>query len=594
MNKAVKKSKTLRRRAFILGMSKSLITGIVISKLYYLQILQKSKYGKLSESNKTKIKILYPERGTILDLYDKPIASNQIDYQLNILKEKKKFIGQTIQKLESIIKFSKFDLDQVKLNLRDENLSDFITIKKNLTMDELELFELMSNQFPYLLITKEKVRHYNHDENFSHVLGYVGYKKINKNKKLANLKIGISGVEKNLDDQLVGTDGWVKLEANSRGIIKKEIVRKNPIPGKNIKTNLILDIQSKAMEELKKVNGAAVILDCQTGGVNCLASSPSFNNNEFSNGVSNQKWNQLLNHEFNPLLNRSIAGLYSPGSTYKLITALFAIEKMKLNIHKEINCTGSLQFGNRRFHCWKKEGHGKVNLLGAIQKSCDCYFYNLAKSIDIDDLALFSRQFSYGIKSNIDIPNELGGIMPNRSWKKLNRKERWQRGETLNTVIGQGYVLSTPLQITLMTARIATGRKIFPSILKVKNKEFQRMNLSDKALNYIRKSMYSVVNDFDGTAFKSRLSSNYKMAGKTGTSQVRKISMEERESGVLKNDEIDYKLRDHSVFTAYAPYNNPKFAVTIIAEHMGSGSKVAAPITKRILEFSLKNYLNYV
>ena len=594
MNKAVKKSKTLRRRAFILGMSKSLITGIVISKLYYLQILQKSKYGKLSESNKTKIKILYPERGTILDLYDKPIASNQIDYQLNILKEKKKFIGQTIQKLESIIKFSKFDLDHVKLNLRDENLSDFITIKKNLTMDELELFELMSNQFPYLLITKEKVRHYNHDENFSHVLGYVGYKKINKNKKLANLKIGISGVEKNLDDQLVGTDGWVKLEANSRGIIKKEIVRKNPIPGKNIKTNLILDIQSKAMEELKKVNGAAVILDCQTGGVNCLASSPSFNNNEFSNGVSNQKWNQLLNHEFNPLLNRSIAGLYSPGSTYKLVTALFAIEKMKLNIHKEINCTGSLQFGNRRFHCWKKEGHGKVNLLGAIQKSCDCYFYNLAKSIDIDDLSLFSKQFSYGIKSNIDIPNELGGIMPNRSWKKLNRKERWQRGETLNTVIGQGYVLSTPLQITLMTARIATGRKIFPSILKVKNKEFQRMNLSDKALNYIRKSMYSVVNDFDGTAFKSRLSSNYKMAGKTGTSQVRKISMEERESGVLKNDEIDYKLRDHSVFTAYAPYNNPKFAVTIIAEHMGSGSKVAAPITKRILEFSLKNYLNYV
>ena len=237
---------------------------------------------------------------------------------------------------------------------------------------------------------------------------------------------------------------------------------------------------------------------------------------------------------------------------------------------------------------------GKVNLFGAIQKSCDCYFYDLAKSIDIDELSLFSKQFSFGIKSGIDIPNELSGIMPNKSWKKLNRKERWQRGETLNTVIGQGYVLSTPLQITLMTARIATGRKIFPSILKVKNKEFQRMNVSDKALNYIRNSMYSVVNDFDGTAFRSRLSSNYKMAGKTGTSQVRKISMEERESGVLKNEEIDYKLRDHSVFTAYAPYNNPKFAITIIAEHMGSGSKVAAPIAKRVLEFSLKNYLNYV
>lgn len=594
MNKAVNKSKILRRRALILGMSKSLIVGMVISKLFYLQILRKSKYGKLSESNKTKIKILYPERGIIFDLYGKPIASNQIDYQLNILKEQKKYVNQTIHKLESIIQFSKFDLDQVKLNLRDENLSDFITIKKNLTMDELELFELMSNQFPYLLITKEKVRHYNHDENFSHVLGYVGYKKVNKNKKLANLKFGISGVEKNLDTQLVGSNGWVKLEANSRGIIKKEIVRKSPIPGNNIKTNLILDVQSRVMEELKNINGAAVVIDCQTGGINCLASSPSFNNNEFSNGVSNQTWNQLLNHEFNPLLNRSIAGLYSPGSTYKLITALFAIEKMKININKKTNCVGYLKFGNRKFHCWKKEGHGNVNLLEAIQKSCDCYFYELAKSIDIDELSLFSKQFSFGNKSGIDIPNELGGIMPNKSWKKLNRNERWQRGETLNTVIGQGYVLSTPLQIALMTARIATGKKILPSILRVNKREFEKLDVSDKGLNFIRNAMHSVVNNFDGTAFRSRLSSNYKMAGKTGTSQVRKISLEERESGVLKNDEINYKLRDHSVFTAFAPYNSPKFAITVIAEHMGSGSKVAAPIAKRVLEFSLKNFLNYV
>ena len=593
MNKAVKKSKVLRRRAFVLGISKALITGIVISKLYYLQILQKSKYGKLSESNKTKIKILYPERGTILDLYNHPIATNKIDYQLNILKEKK-FINHTIKKLDSIIKFSKFDLDQIKLNLRDENLSDFITIKKNLTMDELELFELMSNQFPYLMITKEKVRHYNHNKNFSHVLGYVGYKKFNKNKKLSNHKFGISGVEKKLDAQLVGSDGWVRLEANSKGIIKKEIVRKNPIPGKNIKTNLILDIQSKAMEELKNINGAVVVIDCKTGGINCLASSPSFNNNEFSNGVSNQKWNQLLNDKFNPLLNRSIAGLYSPGSTYKLITALFAIEKMNIDINKEFNCKGYLQFGNRKFHCWKKEGHGQVNLSTAIKKSCDCYFYNLAKKIDIDELSKFSEKFSFGNKSGIDIPNEFSGIMPNKNWKKSNRGERWQKGETLITVIGQGYLLSTPLQISVMTARIATGRQIIPSIIKDKNVDFKKLDLSEKNLDFVRKSMLDVVNDFDGTAFKSRLSSKHRMAGKTGTSQVRKITLEERESGVLKNEEIDYRLRDHSIFTAFAPFNNPQFAISVVAEHMGSGSKVAAPIAKRIIEFSLKNYSDYV
>ena len=365
-------------------------------------------------------------------------------------------------------------------------------------------------------------------------------------------------------------------------------------PEKNVKTNLIFEIQSKVMGEFKNINGAAVVIDCETGGVNCLASSPSFNNNEFSNGVSNQKWNQLLNNEFNPLLNRSIAGLYSPGSTYKLITALFALENMNIDVKKEVLCTGHIQFGNRKFHCWKKEGHGKVNLHNAIKKSCDCYFYDLAKRIDIDELSNFSKKFTIGNKSGIDIPNELSGIMPNRMWKKKNRSEKWQKGETLNTVIGQGFVLSTPLQIALMTARIATGNKITPSIIYSKKTTFEKLDISKESLRFIRESMFSVVNNFEGTAFKSRLSAKYKMAGKTGTSQVRKISLEERETGVLKNEELNYKLRDHSIFTAYAPYNSPKFAISIVAEHMGNGSKVAAPIAKRIMEVLLKKYLKYV
>ncbi len=592
MNREVNHEKRLRRRTLVLGLSKIFFSFLITGKLYYLQILQKSKYGRLSDTNRIKIKIVYPERGTIFDLYNKPIASNRIDYQLSIFKEKKNLITNYVNKLNGHINFSERELQEIKINLNEQDLSDFITIKKNLSWNELEFFEFMQNKFPFLIITKEKVRNYDNGIIFSHVLGYVGYIKKVKKKKLSNLKVGISGIEKRLNTRLLGSDGWIKFETNSKGIVKKELNKKYAIPGGNIKTHLISEIQKKAFSEMNGISGAIVMLNCKDGGVNCLVSSPSFNNNEFSDGVSLKKWNSLLADEFNPLLNRCTAGLYSPGSTYKLITALHVLENEKFDRNKKFFCSGHVSFGNRKFHCWKKEGHGNVNLLEAIKKSCDCYFYNLAKSLEIDKLASFSNKFSYGNLTGIDIPNELKGIMPNRDWKTKNRGEKWQRGETLNTVIGQGFMLSTPLQIALMTARIATGKKIIPSII-YSNSEFEPLNISQQNLNFIKSSMFSVVNDQNGTAYNSRLSGSIKMAGKTGTSQVRKISLQEREGegGVIKNENLSYKLRDHSIFTCYAPFNDPKFCLSVVAEHMGSGSKVAAPIAKNVMELALKKYL---
>ena len=450
----------------------------------------------------------------------------------------------------------------------------------------------MKNKFPFLIITKEKVRNYKNDLIFSHVLGYVGYKREIEKKKLSNLKYGISGIEKKLDSKLLGSDGWIKFETNSKGEIKKEIKKKNAIPGGNIKTFLIGEIQEKAFEEMKGISGAVVMIDCINGGVNCLVSSPSFNNNEFSDGVSVDKWNSLLEDEFNPLLNRCIAGLYSPGSTYKLISALHAIENLNYNKNKKFFCSGYVRLGKRKFHCWKKEGHGEVNLFEAIKQSCDCYFYNLAKELEIDNLANFSEIFSLGKSTGIDIPNELNGLMPNSLWKIKNRGEKWQKGETFNTVIGQGFMLSTPLQMSVMTARIATAKKIIPSIV-YKNRKFEDLQIDKNNIDFIKKSMYSVVNEINGTAFSSKLPGIQKMAGKTGTSQVRKISLEERErkDGVIKNEDLVYKLRDHSIFTCYAPFDNPKFAMAVVAEHMGSGSKVAAPIAKKIMQLALKKYM---
>ena len=580
----------VKRRSFILAGIKSIFTLIICGKLYYLQILNKSKYGKLSDINRTKVKILYPERGTIFDKFGNPIASNRLDYQLNIFKEKSDLINRYISKLKNIIFFSQRDYQQLKINLSRKDISDFIILKKNLTWDELEIFELVSNKFPFLFITKEKVRSYENNVIYSHVLGYVGYKNDLKEQKLNNLKFGISGLEKTFDKKLLGRDGWIKLETNSKGRIKKELNKKFAIPGENIKTNIIASMQELSHKLLSGISGAVVVLDCKSGGVNCMVSTPSFDNDEFSKGISNEKWNELLTDEYKPLLNRCISGLYSPGSTYKLLTALFVIEKMGFDYDKKFYCPGYVEFGNRKFHCWKKEGHGSVNLIDSIKKSCDCYFYNLAKEINIDELSEFSKDFAMGVLTGIDIPDENYGLMPNSDWKRKNRGEKWQKGETLNTVIGQGFTLSTPLQITLMTARIASGKKLEPKILKRNRYFFEDLNLSEQNLNFIRNSMYKVVNEYQGTAYLSRLDNNLKMAGKTGTSQVRKISKEERESGVLKNEELIYKLRDHSLFTGYAPFDNPKFAITVVAEHMGSGSKVAAPIAKKIMDFALKKY----
>ncbi len=583
-------SQLLRKRSFVLGGLKTLFTLIVFGKLYHLQILDKLKYGKLSDLNRIKVKILYPQRGIIYDLYNNPIALNRPDFQLNIFREKENLINKYISSLRNVVEFSEKDLVDLKENINNKDLSDFIIIKKNLGWNQLEAFELISNNFPFLIINKERTRSYKNNFIFSHVIGYVGYRKDLKNKKLNNLKFGISGIEKLFDKKLLGKDGWIKLETNSKGKIKKELNKKIAIPGENLKTNLIAPIQEYAYSLMKDINGAVVMIDCENGGVNCLLSTPSFDNNEFSNGVTAEKWKSLISNESKPLLNRCIAGLYSPGSTFKLITALYVLEKLGFDPKTEYFCEGFIEFGNRKFHCWKEEGHGFVNLKGAIKKSCDCYFYNLAKKIKIDPLSKFSKKFSLGVSTKIDFPNELIGIMPNRKWKVSNKGERWQKGETLNTVIGQGFMLSTPLQITNMTAILASGKKIKPKISYSPENIFENIEISKKNLTFIRNAMYSVVNEYEGTAYSSRIAGKYKLVGKTGTSQVRKISKEERELGVLKNEEIIYKLRDHSIFTGFAPFNKPKYAITVIAEHMGSGSKVAAPIAKKIIKLSLKNF----
>ena len=595
MNKDIEEYKKFEKRLFILGFGKVFLTSLLIGKLYHLQILNKSKFGKLSETNRVKIKLVYPQRGIIFDKIGNEIASNRIDYQISFLKEKKNKLDVNIEKLKKIISISDEDLVQLKKSLKRNKLGDFIVVKKNLNWNQLETFEYFSHMFPYFDITKEKVRSYKNNYAFSHVIGYVGFSNTKKKKnKLLDLKVGRTGIEKVYNKSLIGKEGWQKVESNSTGRIVRKLDNLDSIPGENLKTNIVSEIQEYSYEMIKEKSGSLVLIDCITGGILSMVSTPSFDINEFSYGVTNETWKKLQGDKRNPLLNKSISGLYSPGSTFKLIVSLYVLQNSEFRASQKIYCSGAIELGNHKFHCWKRKGHGYVDLNIAVKESCDCYFYTLANEIDMNLLARFANEFGIGTPTMIDLPNELQGLMPNAEWKRKNKNDSWHLGETYNAVIGQGFTLSTPLQIAVMTARIASGKKVFPKIQYNKELyrgEFQDLNVNLESLDFIRKSMFNVVNQYKGTAFSSKLKSkNYKMAGKTGTSQVRRISLSERESGVLENKELPYQLRDHSIFTGFAPFDNPRLAICTVMEHEGSGSKVAAPISRDVLDFSL-NFL---
>ena len=589
LNKNIQDLRNFQKRTFILGAGKAIFSFLLISKLYYLQILNKSKFGKLSDTNRVKIRITYPQRGVIFDSEGQKIAENRIDYQITILKEDKKFIKNNLKQLSKFLFFTKDEKDFIMKNLKKRSFDDYLIIKKNLNWDELEVFEYYSYLFPYLSINKQKVRSYNSNLAFSHVIGYVGYSKKNKDNKLQELKIGKTGFEQKYNSLLQGKEGLQKVESHASGKIVRLLQAKKSESGKNLKTYISKDLQEFCFREMKGKSGSVVVINVKTGGIVSLVSSPSFDINEFSYGIKKNTWDKLLNDPMKPLLNKCISGLYAPGSTFKLIVALLSLKESKFDPDKKVFCKGHTFLADHKFHCWKRDGHGAMNLSTALKESCDCYFYNLANFIDINKLAQISNIFSIGKKTGIDLPNELGGLMPNEKWKKENKADIWHLGETYNAVIGQGFTLSTPLQIATMISRIASGKYVKPSIIR-KEESFKKLNISDNDLDFIRKSMYRAVNEFKGTAFSSRLDSKkFKMVGKTGTSQVRRITLQERESGVLENNELPYNLRDHSIFAGYAPFDSPKLAISVVLEHHGSGSKFAAPFAKKVLDFALKN-----
>ena len=595
-SKEKKQFTTLGRRTFFLFLGKLSIFSIIGIRLFDIQITNSGKYKTLSKNNQINIEILYPLRGLIKDRNMKLIANNIKVFDLYIVPEKTNDLNNTINSLSKFLDLN-FKQKREIINL-SKNVKKFERIKiiENLNWATLELIETNKNKLEGVELIQNSQRIYPGNEFFSHLVGYINQpskKDLNLPYilNMPKLDIGQRGIEKSFNRELVGKAGKREIEVNSSGRTIREISKLPSQKGFNIITSLNFELQKFSHKELfNHQAGSIVVLNIDNGEVLSMSSSPTYNSNLIIEKPNVNYWNKLLNNPLSPLTDRSVQGMYAPGSTFKMIVAIAALKNNIIDIKNHFFCNGKIEYGGRSWHCWKKNGHGKMNIESAIQESCDVFFYELSIKLGIDKIAQVAKDFGLGQIFDNNIENQKIGIIPSKKWKKNTLKENWYGGETLNAAIGQGYVLCTPLQLAVMTARIASGgKKIEPTILKTNEiREFNIMKKYNKELQIIQKSMFKVVNDTRGTAFRSK-SSEFTFSGKTGTSQVKRITVSERESEDFRKTEIEWKNRDHALFVGYMPSDNPKYAISVVIEHGGSGAATAAPIAKNVFEFINQN-----
>ncbi|MDC3347350.1 penicillin-binding protein 2 [bacterium] len=598
MYKDSSRFKLFSRRVAFLGGGKVLLLSLLAGRMYQLQVIESDKYKTLADENRINLRLLPPPRGTIVDRYGRALAVNQENYRVTLVAEQVNDINTMLDTLSGIISLEDYERHRILREVRRRRGFVPVTVRENLDWRDVSRIEVNAPDLPGLSIEVGQSRQYPFAEDFAHVLGYVSAvseKEVTGDPllELPGFKVGKNGVERVFDLNLRGKAGNTQVEVNAVGRVIRELSRQEGQPGVDLRLTIDRDLQKLAADRLKEEKSAsAVILDIHNGDVLALSSVPGFDPNEFVTGLSSKTWRRLINDPYAPLTNKAISGLYAPGSTFKMVVALAALEARILAPDHRVFCRGHTQLGNARFHCWKRHGHGWQDMYDAHQNSCDVYFYDIAKRIGIDRIAAMATRFGLGTKTGIELPSEKGGVIPTRAWKKALIGTAWQQGETLISGIGQGFILTTPLQLAVMTARIANGGKaVLPRLIRaaeVDGKEeepvFKDLGISKRSLDVVREGMNRVTNVQQGTAYRARISEEgMEMSGKTGTAQVRRISKAERDTRMLKNHERPWRERDHALFVGYAPSDNPRYAVSVIVEHGGGGSKVAAPIARDLL-----------
>ena len=574
--------KIFNRRSFIIT-SISLIIGLIVSiRLFSLQILNNSFYQKKSAQNKVSIKATPPLRGDIFDSNKNLVAANSSLYEFAIYKNLNKNYLNEVDQLNSLIDLE-LNIPNISKQLQSFNsYTPFILSRAN--WEQIVKFEKNKFLFTSIKIVESKKRFYPH-KNLSQIIGYIG-----KSSDSAELyPKGIFHLEKTFDDHLQGKPGKIFNEVNSRGKIIREIAIEEPIKGKSLDLTINLKLQNFAQSILPSSNkGSIVVLNRFDGSILSMNSNPTYDAQIFEDR-DNNVINSIFNDPEKPLLNRAFTGFYPPGSVFKPIPTLLGLKKNIIDENSEVICTGSTSLADRNYYCWKKGGHGRVNLKKAIKESCDCYFYELAKKINIDDLSDLATSLGLNITYNIGLSNAQKGLIPNKKWKKTYLDQGWYQGETLITCIGQGYNLTSPLQLANLYSAILNGGKFpYPRLVKEEPVRYLGEALNSNHQKIILNALKAAVQEPSGTAYKLNIDNpNFvKIGGKTGTSQVIRIKEEDREDDLYKTKEIEDKFKDHSVFVGYAPIEDPKYIVSVIIENGGSGSAVAAPIAHKVLNFA--------
>ncbi len=605
------KARLFTRRSLIMAGGQAALMSVLAGRLYYLQVLQSDEYATMANENRMNIRLLAPLRGQILDRFGEEIASNRQNYRVVIIREQTKSIEKTLDRLSKLVPVSPSDRERVLKEARRKRGFVPIPVMENLSWEEFSRINVHSPELPGIQLDVGETRHYPYGPLFAHTVGYVGSV---SERDLQNLepdpllelpgfRIGKNGIEKFYDLPLRGTAGTSRVEANAYGRVIRELSRQEGNAGNDLELTIDVELQEYAAKRMGEESAAAVIVDIHTGDILSMVSVPSFDPNSFNTGISVKEWRGLQANPKHPLSNKAIAGQYPPGSTFKMIVALAALEAGVITPQYTAFCGGHTTLGKHRFHCWKRGGHGKVNLRQSIEQSCDVYFYDIARKVGIDKIAEMANRFGLGVPLGLDLYGERKGLIPSTNWKQAVRGERWQVGDTFNAGIGQGYVLTTPLQLAVMTARLANGGKaVIPRLVKARfhkgpdgqpltEEELapKDMGISQNALRSVLGGMYDVMNGKKGTGHSARIDiEGWEMAGKSGTAQVRRISKKERLSGVLKSDERPWEYRDHALFVGYAPYDKPRYAVAVIVEHGGGGSSVAGPIASDLLKEALR------
>lgn len=590
----------LTRRGLILGGFQLVTSGVILLRMHRLQVDQADEFRLLADENRINLRLIAPARGLIHDINGIPLAVNEQNYRITLVREEAGDVEEALARLGQVITLPQ---DAIARTIEESaRSSPFvpITIMDRVSWDDVARVTINAPAMPGITADVGLSRYYPRGADTAHVVGYVGpvsdydlgqMEDPDPLMRIPRFPIGKTGIEARLEDTLRGDAGTRRIEVNAVGRVMRELDRIEGNAGKDVQLTLDARLQSYVEARLEtELSASVVVLDCQTGDIRAIGNTPTFDPNMFVRGISTTDWEALNESPYRPLAAKAVQGIYPPGSTFKMITALAALHAGVVEPDETVRCNGYTDISGTRFHCWRSGGHGNVALNTSLQQSCDTYYYEIGQRATIDNIAAMARKLGLGVRHDLPLSAVAQGLAPDREWKHEVRGENWRIGDTVNASIGQGYVLASPLQLAVMTARIATGREIKPRMvhridgIEQPSGRGESLGLNENHLLRIRQGMYDVLNSDRGTARESRVvADGVRMAGKTGTSQVRRITPEERARGVISNSQLPWDRRDHALWVSFVPFDNPRFAVAVVVEHGQGGSTTAAPIGRDVI-----------